>query len=214
MARILSLRADTIATVADQAGKLLGRGGVLAVPTESVYGLAAAVHDRSAVRRLAAIKGRSEGKPFLVLIGHRQQLPPLVSGISVAARLLMEAFWPGPLTLIMPAAPGLLNELTAGSGTVAVRLVGRPDVARLIETIGPVTGTSANRSGEPSANTAEEVERILGRELDLILDGGPAVTAVPSTLVDTREPIKIVRQGAVERAQIVAVLRASGIVVT
>jgi len=214
MAVILPLRDDSLPALATEASAVLRRGGVLGVPTESVYGLAAAYDSAIGVRRVGAIKGRPDGKPLLVLIGHRRQLTSLVPIVSITARILMDHFWPGPLTLIMPAVPGLPQELTAGTGTIAVRHVGQPTLARLLEVIGPVTGTSANRSGEPPTTTAEELNRLLGHDLDLIADGGPAPAIVPSTLVDTREPVKIVREGSIGRAEIVTVLEASGIVVT
>ncbi|WP_447976768.1 L-threonylcarbamoyladenylate synthase [Candidatus Nitrospira bockiana] len=213
MALILPLEAGPGAPAAREAEHVLRRGGVLAVPTESFYALAASPFDARAVDRVAAIKGRPGGKPILILISRREQLAELVAEVPEAARVLMDRFWPGPLTLIMPAAAGLPSALSAGTGTVGVRLVDRPDVAALLERVGPLTGTSANRSGETPARTAAEVHAALGAEVDLILEAAPGGAPIPSTVVDTRRPVKIVREGPVKRADIVTALAASAIVV-
>lgn len=210
MVRVLTLGEglppDRLAEVA----AVLHAHGVLAVPTESFYALGASPTDRAAVRRVRLIKGQEEAKPILVLLGDRAQAESLAGEIGAAARLLMERFWPGPLTLVVKAAGHLPVELTAGTGTVGLRHVGHPVLADLLRAVGPVTGTSANRSGQPPARTAHEVEAALGGDVDLILDGGMTAGGAPSTLVDTVNGLRLLREGAVPRARIAAVLSEAG----
>src|SRR5437879_2431834 len=139
-----------------EAADIVRGGGVIAFPTETFYGLGARPFDARAVQRIVDLKGRAlRTAPILVLIRSRADLHALVSGITPAAERLMEACWPGPVTLIFRAAAAVPSVLTAGTGTIGVRLPGHPDVQRLLEAIGgPLTGTSANRSGQPPAMTA------------------------------------------------------------
>jgi L-threonylcarbamoyladenylate synthase len=212
MAFVLPLSPEMPDRVLGEAERVLRAGGVLAVPTETFYALAASPFDSAAVDRIRAIKGRDEDKPVLVLIGDRRQLADLVQDIPLAAQALMEAFWPGPLTLVMPAAVMLPDGLTCRTGSVAVRHSPHRDLCRLLVRVGPVTGTSANRSGLPAACTAEDVQASLGAEIDLILDGGRTPGVSASTVVDTRNPARILREGPVGRQPILTVLTASGIV--
>jgi L-threonylcarbamoyladenylate synthase len=190
---------------------VLHQDGVIAMATESVYALGACVWSATAVRRVCAIKRRPDGKPILVLVGDRTQLTPLVLEVTPAASILIERFWPGPLTLVLRAASELTEALTASSGTVGVRQTAWPPLVRLLRYVGPLTGTSANRSGEPPARTAEEVQRALGAELDLILDGGPAPGVTPSTIVDAVGPVRLLREGPISRRQIETVLAPAGV---
>jgi L-threonylcarbamoyladenylate synthase len=155
------------------------------------------------------LKGRSpQTRPILVLIRSRHELQALVSEITPAAERLMQACWPGPLTLVFRAAVAVPSVLTAGTGTIGVRLSAYPDVQRVLEMIGgPLTGTSANRTGQPPATTAEEVERAFGADVDLILNGGPTPGGLPSTVVDTTvSPPRLIREGCVSQAVLRAVL--------
>ena len=212
MALVLPFGLDLSDQVFREAERVLRTGGVVAAPTETFYALAACPFDAGAVSRIRGIKGREEGKPILLLIAHCRQLTDLVQDIPAAARALIEAFWPGPLTLVMPAAFALPGEVTSQTESVAVRHSSHRNLGRLLTRVGPLTGTSANRSGRPAACTAEEVQASLGPEIDLILDGGPSPGVSPSTVVDTRNPVRILREGPVTRKQILTVLTASGIV--
>ncbi|OLB98537.1 MAG: hypothetical protein AUH35_04130 [Nitrospirae bacterium 13_1_40CM_62_7] len=168
----------------EQVAQLIRRGGVVAIPTESFYALG--------------------------VISDRAQLDPLVAEITPAASMLIARFWPGPLTIILPASPLLPDGLTAGTGTVGVRQTADPVLVRLLRQTGPLTGTSANRSGQPAARSAEEVEKSLGSELDLIVDVGPTSGGPPSTIVDAVGPIRLLREGPISRQQLAAALAHSG----
>lgn len=199
----------------EEAGRLAQAGGVLAVPTESFYALSASVGSTAcqaeAIRRVGHIKGRADGKPLLVLIADQAQLASLVASVPRAATVLMQQFWPGPLTIVFPAAEDLPDELTAGTGTVGVRLSAYPILQEVLRRTGPLTGTSANRSGAPPARTAEEVGKAVGAEVDMILDGGPTPAARPSTVVDVSGAVRVLREGPIASAQILAVLAEAGL---
>ncbi len=191
------------ALLAEIVGIIRG-GGVVAIPTDTVYGLAADPFNPTAVERLFAIKRRAPSKPISLLISDRPMLETLVSDVSPEARRLMDALWPGPLTLIFKNIPTLSDRLTAGTGTIAVRLPRSVFLRRLIEGVGhPITATSANRSGDPDSLSAEEVLATLGGEVDRIVDGGLARSPLPSTLIDvTVTPPKLIREGVIPLAAI------------
>ncbi len=190
---------------------VLRAGGVVAIPTETYYGLGVNPFDAVAIDRLIAIKGRPDGKPILVLIGDRAQLDGLVTHIPPAAQALMEAFWPGPLTLVFPASKRLPDNLTAGTGTVGVRLTSCPPLATLLRQIGPLTGTSANRSGASPICTAQDVDQFLGNDVAVIVDGGATPGGLPSSVVTVCDGVALLREGAIDRSQIQAALRAHGL---
>lgn len=210
MPRILPLPSTPTQAVIETACHVVADGGVLAIPTESFYALAASASQSHALRRVNDIKGRPAGKPLLLLIAETTQLRGLVADIPPAAQVLMHQLWPGPLTLIFPALSGLSSELTAGTDTIGVRQPDVPALVPLLKSSGPLTGTSANRSGDAPVTSAEKVAQALGEAVDLILDGGETAGGSPSTLVDTRGPIRLVREGAVMRARIEAVLQEAG----
>lgn len=211
MATIEHYKVSTVAALADRARRVLEESGLIALPTESFYGLAVAPFDEQALARLWQVKGRSEGKPILVLIGDESQLGVFVRNSPPAATLLMNAFWPGPLTIVFPAAVGLSNAVTAGTGSVGIRLSAWQPLRDLLRRLGPVTGTSANREGIPPPTTAKEVQDSLGDALDLIIDAGPTPGGRPSTVIDVRGPIRIIRDGAIEQGAIVAQLADHGL---
>ncbi len=191
------------------AGDVVRGGGIIAFPTETFYGLGVDPFNVPAVQRLYDLKGRSpQTRPILVLIRSRHELQALVSEITSAAERLMQACWPGPLTLVFRAAVPVPSVLTAGTGTIGVRLSAYPDVQRVLEMFGgPLTGTSANRTGHPPVTTAEEVERAFGADVDLILNGGPTPGGLPSTVVDTTvSPPRLIREGCVSQSVLRAVL--------
>jgi L-threonylcarbamoyladenylate synthase len=211
MALVKAFEKDAVDTIAREAARIVRGSGVIAMPTDSVYALGACAFDEAAVRRVCNIKRERANKPILVLIADRSQLDALVARVAPAATVLMDQFWPGPLTIVFPASPHLPAALTAGTGTIGVRLPAQPLLTKLLQATGPLTGTSANRSGAGPARTAREVEDSLGREVDLILDGGPASTLLPSTVIAATETVRVVREGPIGRTTVKAVLAREGI---
>ena len=185
--------------VKEAAGVLL-KGGLVAFPTETFYGLGANALDPAAVRRIFEVKGRPESKPLLVLVDSVRMAETLVKEIPAAALALMARYWPGPLTLIFRATSRLPEELTAGTGTVGIRMFRHPVSFEVVRAAGiPVTAPSANLSDEEPPITAADVDRTLRNKIDLILDGGPTTGGLPSTILDvTVTPAKVIRRGALE----------------
>jgi L-threonylcarbamoyladenylate synthase len=183
----------------DAAAAVLEAGGTVAFPTESFYGLGADALDPEAVARVFRIKGRAESRPVLVLVDSVERALSLVAGAGTEVRALMARHWPGPLTLVLPAGPTVPPAITAGTGTVGVRVPGHPVTLALLRAAGrALTGTSANRSGEPPPSCADEVARQLPGLVDVILDGGPTAGGAGSTVADcTVWPPRILRQGPV-----------------
>jgi L-threonylcarbamoyladenylate synthase len=199
MAHIRHWREGEFDALAAAVRELLREGGIAAVPTETFYALAVNPFDEAALTRLFALKARPPEKPVLVLVGTLGMLTQVVAGVPEVGDRLMAAFWPGPLTLILPARPGLPDLLTGGTGTIGVRIPRQAATCRLLIALGfPVTGTSANRAGQPPLAGAEEVAREFGGEVGLILDTGRCPGGLPSTIVDvTASPPRLVRAGAV-----------------
>lgn len=193
------------ARVVEEALAVLREGGIVAYPTETFYGLAVDARSRAACDRLFELKGRPPEKALPCIVSGVPQLEEVARSLGKAALLLARKFWPGPLTLVVEARPGL--AASSPEGGIAVRASGLRLPRELAEGLGaPVTATSANRSGSPPATTAAEALSELGSELDLLLDGGPCPGGLPSTIVDVRGiPPRLVREGrvpfvAVERA--------------
>src|SRR5918996_3628278 len=154
-----------------RAGAVLRRGGLVALPTETVYGLGANARDAAAVRRIFEAKGRPADNPLIVHLAAAEQLAQVVATITPLARTLADRFWPGPLTVVLDAAAGLPSVTTGGLRTVAVRVPGHPVARAVIEAAGvPVAAPSANRSGRPSPTTADHVAADLGDRIDLLVD--------------------------------------------
>jgi L-threonylcarbamoyladenylate synthase len=195
---------DSLQRAIHEASKVILSGGVVAVPTESFYGLAVHALNEKAIERLFAVKGRREDNPLLILLASRETLGSYVTEVSDRAWKLMERFWPGGLTMVFFADPILPPSLTAGKGKIGVRLSSHPVPRALAEAVGrPVTGTSANRSGQPSCSTAEEVIEALGEDIDLILDGGRTPGGKGSTVLDvTLDPPVVLREGIVSREEL------------
>ncbi len=181
-----------------EAADRLARGGVVAFPTETVYGLGASAFDADAVRRVFALKGRPTNNPLIVHVSGVEMARTVVDDWPEPADRLTRRFWPGPLTIVLPKAPALPPEVTAGGWTVAVRAPHHPVALRLIEALGgPIVAPSANRSGRVSPTTADHVRSSFSREEVLTLDGGPCAHGIESTVVDlTRRPPRILRPGA------------------
>jgi L-threonylcarbamoyladenylate synthase len=185
--------------VMGQAAQVLRNGGLLAFPTETFYGLGAAGLDAVAVRRVFAVKGRPASMPLLLLVDSRAMAASVATEIPPRAGELMARHWPGALTLVLAAAPGVPAEVTAGTGTVGVRVPAHAVARALVRALGePVTAPSANPTGAPPPVTAGEVLAQLGGAIDLILDAGATPGGTPSTVLDvTVDPPRVIRQGAV-----------------
>lgn len=190
------------------AAEALRRGGLVAYPTETFYGLGALARDEAAVDRLVSAKGRPDGKP-LPLVAADLAAVGAVAVVSDDAARLARRFWPGPLTLVLPARPGLPAAITAGTGSVGVRVPGS-EIARALARAagGALVSTSANPSGGPPPVRPEDLEPALRARVDVVLDGGPAPGGLPSTVV-ALEPagLRLVRPGAVPFEQVERALR-------
>ncbi len=183
----------------------LEKGGIVAYPTETFYGLGVRFDNEEAIKRLYTIKHRPEMKPVPLVIGSRKLLTLLVSGINDRSSSLMDRFWPGPLTLVLPAKKNLSEFITAGTQKVAVRIPGKSFALQLAKSIDrPITSTSANPSGMPPAQNARTVLRYFQSKIDLVIDGGPAPGRLPSTLIEvTGDEVKILREGAIKKEQLI-----------
>jgi L-threonylcarbamoyladenylate synthase len=183
-----------------QAVKILKEGGVIAYPTETFYGLGVDATNEKAIERLFAVKGRDFKNPIPIVVDQVRGLDRIVTEIPDLGRELIERFWPGPLTLIFGAAPALPAQLTAGTGKIGIRISSHP-VARLLaqQLGGPLTSTSANRSGQKECVTAQEVLERIGDDLDGIIDGGKTPGGTGSTILDiTQTPPVILRAGVID----------------
>jgi L-threonylcarbamoyladenylate synthase len=175
---------------------------------DTFYGLGADPFHLHAISKIFQIKQRPADKPLLILIHSIDQLADLTREVTENARKLMEHFWPGPLTLIFKASPRLPDALTAGTGTIGIRMPDHPFTSKLLGTMErPLTAPSANISGMGELTTAQQVETALGEKLDLIVDGGPAPGGKVSTILDaTTNPPTLLRVGAVSRSDLESVL--------
>ncbi|MBM4287738.1 MAG: threonylcarbamoyl-AMP synthase [Deltaproteobacteria bacterium] len=199
MAEIVTWRHPAEDGALKKAVRVLEAGGVVACPTETFYALMVDPFQEKSLERLMAIKDRPEAKALLVLVADCAMVARVAREIPPLAVPLMAAFWPGPLTLIMPARPGLSRYLTGGSDTIGVRQSGH-FLARRLPLLygGPLTGTSANLSGRPPLLQAEQVERELGNAIELILADGPCLGGLPSTILNVvQDPPRIIRAGAI-----------------
>jgi L-threonylcarbamoyladenylate synthase len=180
------------------AGSAIRRGELVVLPTDTVYGVGADAFDADAVAALLAAKGRGRDMPVPVLVGSWTTIEGLVTAVTARTRALVEAFWPGGLTLVVEHAPTLSWDLGDTRGTVAVRMPLHPVAIELLETTGPLAVSSANRTGQAAALTAARAQAQLGDAVAVYLDGGAAATGVASTIVDlTAEVPKVLRAGAV-----------------
>jgi L-threonylcarbamoyladenylate synthase len=190
------------------ASRLLRAGGVVALPTETVYGLAADIANETAVRRIYAIKGRPLAHPLIVHIAEPDDVARYADRPPAAARVLAERFWPGPLTIVVRKSEAVPGYVTGGQDTVALRIVAQATTRAIIRKLGgAVAAPSANRFGRLSPTTAAHVHDELGDDVDLIVDGGPAQVGVESTIVDlTGRAPAILRAGAIGQAELSAAL--------
>jgi L-threonylcarbamoyladenylate synthase len=181
------------------AAAIIRAGGVLAYPTDTLYGLAADPANRTAIARLYRIKGRQVDQAVPLIAAGITQVEEVAGPLAPLPRRLADRFWPGPLTILLPAWAGVDGLVSAGSGRIAIRVPAHPIAQALAAACGsPITSTSANRSGGPASSLPEDVCRALGFDLDAIIDGGPSPGGEPSTIVDVRgHDIVLVRAGAV-----------------
>jgi L-threonylcarbamoyladenylate synthase len=187
---------------------VLRRGGLIAFPTETVYGLGCDARSPEALRRLYAVKGRPAGHPVIVHLPGIEHLEQWAGTVPEEARALAQACWPGPLTVIVPRAEIVPNEVTGGRAGVALRVPHQPVAQALLRAFdGGVAAPSANRFGRVSPTTADHVRDDLGADVDMILDGGPCTVGVESTIVDCTGAVPvIVRVGGVSKEQIEGLL--------
>ncbi|HZE69082.1 MAG TPA: L-threonylcarbamoyladenylate synthase [Pyrinomonadaceae bacterium] len=194
------IKTDARATLVEAAG-IISAGGIVAYRTDTFYGLGADPLNRDAVRSIRSLKGREEAKPILLLISDEGELERFLISRSEVFQGLAQRHWPGPLTLIGLARPELPDELTAGTGTIGVRLPADERVRNLVRICGgALTATSANLSGSLPARSAEEVQTYFPDEIDLIIDSGEVTVAEPSTVVDLSDKgPRIIREGIIKR---------------
>lgn len=180
---------------------------LVVLPTDTVYGIGADAFDAGAVRSLLRAKHRGPDMPVGVLVGSWSTVDGLVLGMPPQARALVEAFWPGDLSLVLPHAPSLQWDLGSTRGTVMLRMPLHPVALELLREVGPMAVSSANVSGRPPASTAQEAQDQLGESVSVYLDGGPSGEPVPSSIVDLTgsEPV-LLREGAVSAAAVSEVL--------
>ena len=192
----------------EQILSFLRAGGVIAFPTDTAYGLGADPFNDRAVRRIFEIKGRPETKPILLLVNSMEMANRVVT-FSDRATALAERFWPGPLTMILPARASVPSVVTAGTGTVGVRWADALFAQRLITAFDrPITATSANLAGRPSTVNVTEVCEQLGESIDMIVDGGTLPARGGSTLLDlTSTPSRLLREGPIAEAELRDVLK-------
>lgn len=193
--------------VLDEAVRVLQAGGLIAFPTESFYGLGALASIPAAVDRLFTVKRRPAAQPLLVVAADRAQLLTVIEHISPTAEQLMTHFWPGPLTLVLPARSTVAPALTGNTGRLGVRVPGLALPRQLAAKAGgPVTAMSANYSGASPPTSADAVQSVIGAWVDLILDGGPTAGGLPSTVLDLCEETPLlIREGRISVGQLQAV---------
>ena len=181
------------------AAKIVSEGGVIAFRTDTFYGLGADPFNATAVAKIRELKGREENKPILLLLSDPSVVDRLIADRTRVFERVAEKFWPGPLTIVGVAVPSLSLEITAGSGTVGVRVPDDESVRDLVRQCGGVlTATSANPSGKEPARSAAEVREYFSDLVDLVIDGGVVVATQPSTVLDvTISPPRVLREGAI-----------------
>jgi len=191
--------ATSIQQQVEQATTILKQGGIVAYPTDTVYGVGAAINIEPAVARVYQIKGRPHSRALPILIADKSQIADVAEVVPPLAWRLADKFWPGALTMVLLKSESVPNIVTGGGKSVAVRIADHPIPIALVRGLGvPIAGTSANLSGSPSALTAEEVRAQLGDRVDLIIDGGRCPGGRESTIVDlSGETPLILRKGAI-----------------
>ncbi|MEN6421359.1 MAG: L-threonylcarbamoyladenylate synthase [Smithella sp.] len=187
-----------------RAADILAGGGIIAYPTETFYGLGADATNEKAIEKIFAAKGRNFKNPISLIIGKPDDIHPLVKDIPVSAKKLMDAFWPGALTIVFQASDKISPLLTAGSGKIGLRVSSHPLALKIVQKLKrPLTATSANLSGAPECSDASDVIVQIGDKIDAIVNGGQTEGGKASTLVDiTCDPPVILREGAISKKTI------------
>ncbi|MGO4678934.1 L-threonylcarbamoyladenylate synthase [Microbacterium sp. 2MCAF23] len=207
--------ADQILTGMRQARLAIGRGELVVLPTDTVYGVGADAFSPAAVQRLLDAKGRGRQQPPPVLVGSTATLAALVETVPEPVQRLVDEFWPGGLTIVLPAQQSLVWDLGETHGTVAVRMPDHRVALALLEETGPLAVSSANLTGEPAAVEVDQAKDMLGDSIEVYLDAGPATRGVASTIVDAtslvrpggEDPkVRVLREGAVSRDELARVL--------
>lgn len=183
---------------------MLRQGGLVAFPTDTVYGLGACANLPQAVERVYAVKERPKNMPLPLLLADKSQITKIADSVPPIAWLLIHSFLPGALTIVLPKSNSVPDIITTGGKTIAIRIPAHPIPVALIEGLGtPIVGTSANLSGRPSLLTADEVYSQLGDKIDLIIDGGRCLGGRESTIVDVTGEVPVVlREGAISREEL------------
>jgi L-threonylcarbamoyladenylate synthase len=191
-----------------RAAEILKNGGLVAIPTETVYGLGASALNEAALKKIFEVKGRPADNPLIIHVSSSDELEKWCRNIPAAAYRLAEVFWPGPLTLLLEKKPVIPSLVTAGLNTVAVRCPRHPLTLELIKQSGvPIAAPSANISGKPSPTTAGHVMSDIGGKIEAVLDGGPCSVGLESTIVDmTVKPPRILRPGGITKEQLKEIL--------
>lgn len=192
-----------------KAAGIIAAGGLVIYPTRNLYGLGADAQNPGAVRRVFDIKKRKPDNPVSILIPDRQALDTYAEHVSHAAGKIMDRFWPGGITLVFSAKPGLPEMLTAGTRTVGIRLPEHPVAAALAKAAGrAITATSANLSGQPGAGRVKDISRSVTKAVDLVLDAGTLEPGTGSTILDvTCDPPEIIRQGPVKEEDLQSLIK-------
>jgi L-threonylcarbamoyladenylate synthase len=191
-----------------RAVEALKRGKVIVFPTETLYGLGADAFNGTAVEQVFELKGRNRQQPIPVLVADMEMLRVVVDEIPLGARRLMDQFWPGPLTIVLPARKGTPEPLLNADARVGVRISSHPVATQLVRALGrPLTATSANRSGEEPARTLEEARRTFGQQIESYIAGGTLTSKAGSTVVEIdRNGLKVIREGDISAATLREVL--------
>jgi L-threonylcarbamoyladenylate synthase len=198
----------------EHAVRIISNGGVIAFRTDTFYGLGADPQNPEAISRIRSLKNREEAKPILLLISHYDEVARFLSETSEPFAAVAKRYWPGPITIVGMARPELPQELTAGSGTIGVRLPDDETVRALVHACGgALTATSANQSGSLPARTAKAAEVYFAEGIDLIIDGGEVTVMEPSTVLDLSGPEpRLIREGAISRQGLAETLKERGMV--
>ncbi len=190
----------------DEAARLIKKKELVAFPTETVYGLGADAFCVEAVEKIFKVKGRPPENPLLVHVSSMEQVHRLVSYLSEDARTLIKEFWPGPLSIVLPASSSVPDIVRGGKSGVGLRMPDHPVALKLIDRAGPLAAPSANRYGRPSPVTADHVRNDLHDQIAAVLDAGPTGVGVESTLIDLQNDYKVLRRGGVPLESIQEVL--------
>jgi L-threonylcarbamoyladenylate synthase len=186
----------------------LKRGHVIVFPTETLYGLGADALNEAAVEKVFQLKGRASGKPISVLVANQEMLDTLIAKVPSTAQRLIDQYWPGPLTLILPGRKNISKYLCNSSGGVGVRISSQPIAASLVNGLGrPVTATSANPSGKEPARTLQEAKNYFANQVDVFIEAGALASRSGSTVVEVMEDsIRIIREGEIDASELRQVL--------